>query len=677
MEENQKPVKKDKFPLWAILLIIFLFITVIGAIGAVVFLFLGIDARFDHVSIINNDVEARTYNAKLMERNQKVIKNPEYKYGDLTIIEYPYAKDEENNLIYYLGEEGRKLLSDQFRKRANFGPEIDALTTVYINREIPSSDHHDSVNGVYYPHIGEIYLNLNSIIKLGPKIINDWPLEKRVEAILSVLVHEYTHHIDNVYDTSVKENDPYASSELEYKLNSDGKANVVNAKFLERFKEALKFNRPANYKDYLKTPIAFNVVDDERPIFKDYSSYDLFNYANNWEKNWTKEELERYKALELKLLIGNYYFNNTLNNDVRFSSSISRKNILYQYSFEELVPRELLKMSFTSTNMNFKNSRGKLKPIYNGDEELNPFENYLYFKLPITDSIYLTAIGDDDFKMFGLLEPASWQKDGKPYHNYTAFNTDWVFDEQLSIYLNANNQRPFAEIVKKQPNKYLSLLFEAYLDLMGYRQLISFAAVDNSNWVSDKTNNLKGRTDLLKFGGYLNLDDKQLEAVKNNAKTAFIIENNNVQKQLDIHTFNFNYIAKQKWNSKYDETGSNTYSETDLYQNDENYTYVSYVTDPFDKKDFLGKSTSGLFDITLWIDKNNNNIVEEDEKFELLNNAEGQKYYGLQEQNSRNITSYRSVYSLTNIPNISNKDYSYQIQIANKNNKNYLEIKQY
>ncbi|TPR54729.1 MYPU_1760 family metalloprotease [Metamycoplasma neophronis] len=634
MEDNnqnnifRKPTNR-RFPLWAILLIIFGILTLLGGIIiGVVFVFRNAFESFKFVNRPNVDLEAKTTNAKMIydpEQNQEIL-NKNFKYGDLSIIEYPYGKADDGTLLYYLGEDGRALLNEMFKKRAVYGPEINNLKSVYINKRFSNQSTWSSVNGLYSPNSASIYLNIDNVVsKLGEQV-QSTNLLQRVEYILGVLVHEYTHHIDASYDNpSLTDN--YADTSFIDKNRGNIKK-AVNKKFIDDFTDALNFKLPNFYlkkdNDGLALASSFYPSNSEKPIFSKYTSYDLFRLAN---MPLTKEEYDEYLAIEKY----NMSFNNSIYNQITFPEKVKLDRIKYSYSIEELFPRELLKMSFTSN------------PYLYSKKDI--FKNYLYFNLPSYDnSVYLSAIGEDILKMSGI--------NTRYRDSFRIYATNWVFDPHLKEFTNIYKKRPFAQI---KDNKKLAQLFAAYVDLMGYGQAISYMGYNNWNW-GDLTLDT-GEDPNINLGGYLTF--KNTDLTPDNLfkyKVAMLIgddEDYTNNYKVELHASDYQFLAKKTWNQPFEtmENKSKPWYVENLYPmpKDADYKYVSYFSDSIATSELDTLAKNNRLNINLWIDRNHNNEIDEGEVQGILNQAtelnpnDGEKYYKRQQDNKRNVTNYKPV----------------------------------
>ncbi|WP_369085827.1 MYPU_1760 family metalloprotease [Metamycoplasma spumans] len=675
--KNNKTPKRS-FPVWAIILIVLTSFTFIGILFILGFFALKNTLVINETNpfpiVKNLDKDALKTNEKVIydEKNKFETINPNYAYGNLSITEYPFHIDEKNKKDYFLGEHGHEILNNMFKLRANFGPEINALRKVYINKSFPEKSIWDGVNGLYLPTSSVIYINISNILKTYGYKVYDLTLEQRVELILSVLIHEYSHHIDNVYNQAVKPSDPYANNNYIDKRRNNEQISV-NKKFTDNFIEALNYKIPNKYiettqripntnkLETVSTPLVRDNNDirlnrglftEPNAIFSKFSNYDLFKIAN---VPLNKEEEKLYSLIDKN----NFYFNNSSDNLIRFSDPVKLKDIKYSYSLAELFPRELLKMSYTS-NPNLY--------YYNTDM----FDNYLYFFNPENRKPYLTAIGDDIIKM---VAPRAFK------NNIKIYSSNWVFDSELKSFYSENNKYTFYKIKR---NRALAQLFSAYVDLMGYRQAISY--IGNNNWNLNDDLEYSPDKDNVNLAGYLKFKREDLNE-KNvlKYKVSMLIGTNDDPKKntkVSLNQTGYNYIAKSFWNQPYVNLNGvrGTYSEKDLYSlnSEENYEYVAYYSDSVAIKKLDSLTHNEKLNINLWIDRNKNNEIEADEVESILNNSsiissEQNDYYNVEKHNKRTITNYRNYfyYASWTMPQrvISIK--------KDENNNQYFEFKYY
>ncbi|WP_412031712.1 MYPU_1760 family metalloprotease [Metamycoplasma buccale] len=536
----------------------------------------------------------------------------EYQYGKLTLVEYAYKKDAEGNPVYFLGKEGLKTLSEEFAKRASYGPEINSLKTVYINKPRKGVNE-NTLNGYYIPTDYELYLPIKHFFTR--RLNHSWENEKiqnKVEMLLPTLIHEYMHHVANVYNSSNKKNDPYSDNSLNYFLTNERKIieNYTNNKeFLTNFRKYLGFTKPKNKNDYLTNPSLFSNIDGSKPIFKRWNTYDIFENANVTPN-------PDFNDLDLSQ---NYNFNNNHETPIRFANYVTLSKLNYLYSFEELIPREYLKMSYA--------------PKYIG---YDGFLNYVYFTNG--DFNYVTAIGDDILRSIG----------GNLIKKLYSYN--WVFDRELKNFKNANGEYPY-KIANEGINTRLKGLFKTYLNLYGYGQNISY--------LENKEN------DIVNLGGYLNLTEDDSKK-----KTSLLLTNLNDPtqvKEINLNVFKSNFIAKKQWDQK---------SSEEFYYPDFvglKKSMYAYYSNDFSLNDLKKFSKDSLIKAELWVDKNNNNKIDSGEVMPITN----QNSYLREQETKRTITNYRKHYDWNENFNKYWLENSYQIKTTEKDSKYYLSFLKY
>ncbi|AXE61047.1 hypothetical protein DA803_03055 [[Mycoplasma] phocae] len=642
--------------------LLFLFgIAIVGGLGYVGYHYFKDsfeDLSNPKITIIDSDgKDAKRFNTKLInssENESLLVANKEYKFGNLSVIEYPVARDQEGNLIYFLNEEGIQRLNELFKKRVNFGPELNSLNTIYINKQIPFANV-SNANGVYLPSEFSIYLFIDSIVKKDGTFTK-WPVEQKVEMLLSVLAHEYTHHIDNVYNKSTKRSDPNANTDLVYKIGDEKRRELVtnieanNNKFLTEFRTNLGYTENQNF---VRNRRDFH-ISNGTPIFREFSSYDLFKFSNlNYDSNLK----DRIRFKTLGRIESNYFFNNNDSNRVFFGKKTDPDKIRYLYSFEELVPRELLKLSYTANPKLYKNS--------------NSYLNYLYFSgfgsRGFNSDVYLTAIGDDILKTIGF------DATGENQSNFKIFSNNWVFDPELKKYYTKDEEYPYINIAGE--NSRAKGLFKAYLDLMGYRQAISYIGSDTSKWTEDRKdyNNIN-------FGGYLKINKNFLNNSIPNHKFSFVINSANKDPlKIKLNPTQYNFIAKKYWNQTYTEGKINNYTEKTIYpENQSNYEYVAYYSDSVGINEinkYIEKD--GKLNIKIWIDQNDDNEIDDNEISDILDKNNANDNYQIWKQNARTITNYRQYMAIFNERNALSKTYQIAIKKDEDKNEFWYEWKKY
>ncbi|AWX69524.1 MYPU_1760 family metalloprotease [[Mycoplasma] anseris] len=542
--------------------------------------------------IANDESKSILYNQKYASSNKNEILKT-YEYGNLSIKEYAYSVDEDGNPIYFLGPEGLKLLNEEFKKRAMYGPEINLLRNVYINK---SSDIEKKANGYYLPSDDEIYLSISAIVDPSNYLDHDWREEKlsiKVDMVLAVLVHEYMHFVANSYNNNHRINDLNSDKTLEYNLDSSQvvKANYVNnKKFITEFRKYLGYN--PSIIDQIPYYKNITPPENEINVFSKWSAYDLFELANlpfNASKNWNQ--------LQEK----NYYFNNSRISPTRFTTPADTEIIKYLYSFEELIPREFLKMSFPASDLIFKDSLFNFFP-----KDKSGWNNFLYYTNG--DFFWVTAIGDDVLKSIGK---GIRSED-------LLFSTNWVFDKELAKLVNKQGIKIYNTAI--YPANYrLKGLFKAYVDLYGYGQAISFLG----------NHSIDSQNESMHIGGFLPFDYDE----KNIDKPTYLVLSNQQNQSIDLnmHIHANNFIAKKSYNE--------VYSEDMLKPDFLDYKIhkYSYFTDELTYEDINKYFNNQKFDAKIWIDTNKDNLKQEEELLPL-NMTYNQLRF---EETKRTITNFR------------------------------------
>ncbi|VEU81967.1 hypothetical protein V2E25_03155 [Mycoplasmopsis arginini] len=591
--------------------------------------------------------------------------NKNFVIGNLSFLEKPVAKDKNNNPIYFLGQKGLKLLNDMFKKRAIFGPEINAVKLININvNNSHISD--DRTNGAYFPSSKEIFIFLKGILDENLELLSK-PVEKRVEMIFGVLMHEYTHHIDNMYNKAIKRDDPLSNNDLiEYDGDHDHKHfEVNNEKFLSEFRFNLNYIGNAGDNRLLRSNEDFYYDKDQIPVYRFFSANDLFRAAN---VNIDLSEKKKYEILDSK----KYFFNNNKYQGITFSSPTSIKTIRYTFSMTELFPREIIKLSL-----------GPNAWFYNPSRSLT--ENFFYFqkenkKLP---GLIFNAAGDDILKNLAFLQKTTYPLD----RELVTFASNWVFKDQIENFksniLNHETntyEKPFKNVGDSRQKG----LFKAYIDLMGWGELISFTNYNLNN----------NKKDYINFGGYFQLPKKLLESKKlDNVKSKIFLvdkDDKNNFMSLDYNINDYNFISKKKWNSIFQYHKDNTKQEDywdeswiypDLFNKD--YQYVSYFINNINKNTLKSKFKNKKFDIKLWIDLDNNgeydlNLKDNKEIFSLLNdnnwNNMGNNFFTRYQNNKRRTTTYRKSES----QHINSLEYEvFKMSLDTNDKKYYYSIENY
>ncbi|MGL5521963.1 MAG: MYPU_1760 family metalloprotease [Metamycoplasmataceae bacterium] len=238
-----------------------------------------------------NEIKDNTFNA-----NEQKIELPKDINNPIKIIEYTtlYDKDTKEP-IYFFGQDGIKALSERIKKDLLFGPEVEDLQVIYINRTGVLGN---NVSGQYIPLTKEMDLNINQYL---PDAAN-YPIVDKVNLVFPTLFHEYFHHFEAFYLNNVKSNDKNATKLVNNKF--------ISTKFIEEWKNIFHYNDERK----LINPGTISNISSPK---------DLFYGAN----------------------IPGYNLNNIPEN-VRFqygatNNYIDKNDILYLYSFSELFTRKI------------------------------------------------------------------------------------------------------------------------------------------------------------------------------------------------------------------------------------------------------------------------------------------------------------------------------------------------
>ncbi|WP_427902682.1 MYPU_1760 family metalloprotease [Metamycoplasma alkalescens] len=652
----------------------------------------------DDDNFLNQDEDIKIENSS----DQSIIFNRkgnenDFKFGNLTIIEKPF-KTTDGNDEYFLGPWGISLLNEMFKERAVFGPEINDLKSIRINDSIsPKLD--NLANGLYFPKEREIYISIKNIISNDnnpiaqkKEIEKKSIIAKRVETIFGTVMHEYTHHIDNTYNKTLRSNDELANNDLvEYDdrhnhfFNRDYVATTNNKKFLTEFRKNLNYQDLKEDEDrnkYLRRKNDFQHQIDTIPVYKEFSSNELFRAANI--SNLSQEEKNRYLELNNK----KFFFNN--NNKfvkIQFALPTDLNQIRYLFSLTELIPRELIKLSLGPNWWFYGEETNLINRLKEGSDL---FDDFFYFQKPNGELVF-NAAGVDILKNLGL---------GKRIQNgLLTFAPNWVFQEQIENFISnvrLGSNQEFIKPFKDIKDQFHKGLFKAYIDLMGFGELISFANFNEEN----KKN--------INFGGYFQIPKelfkfKKLNSQANNKKQLIknlnslkpkllLVEKENDKNyiELDLKFQKYNFITKKQWNSIYyfhnkgNKLNENYYNEQWIYPlKNNNYTYVSYFANNSNKSDLIKKFKNKQFDLKLWIDLNqdgNPNLGEKNQKnnetFSLMNdnfwNNNGFDFFKKNVQNQRKTTTFRNSFL-----NTSSKYEWFKLNHDQDSKKYYYSIEEY
>ncbi|MDD7912594.1 MYPU_1760 family metalloprotease [Metamycoplasma hyosynoviae] len=594
---------KKKIPGWATFLIVFFLFLTAGLAGFATYLVL--KQKWEKLQEPDNNTPI-VYNKKnsAAEYSEGISIKNEF----LEIEEYPYAIDYDNNPKYFFGIEGLELLSREFHKRAWYGPEIIEIPKITINKKFTNVNT-NQVNGFYTPDSKEIALFTTEIVrdKNGNiRKVDNLRNDIKVEMVLPTLVHEYTHHIANVYNNSGKLSDPNYSNELDYKLSTNIHYIATyanNIKFLKEFKSSLFYDE--TYKPITNLPNwdigNKSIFSYPNSLYKSFSARELFNYAN-----YTNiENPEKWNSLNTT----EYTFNNTYESPIKFSEPVESGKIEYLYSFEELIPREFMKMIYSTSKRIAKSSTNPNGILY-FDKVDDYGHNY---------GIHLTAYGEDSLRNLAF-KPKSLNS-----YNVKIAAPNWVFDDQLRQFKNIYGQQIYPEA---ESNVQLKKFYKTFLDLFGYGQTISYMGYKTI--FNNKTKNSDYEN--IRLGGYLS--NNGIDS-KNNVYLTY--EVGTKTKNIKLNLFNTNFTTKTKWNSFSEDR---KYNPSILNKPSSMYAYYSNLINIQDiKKSLIGDKEFKYF---IWQDKNNNGDYDADEKV----NINLKKEFDIQNEIQRSIINSRKSFEI-------------------------------
>ncbi|MGP1451730.1 MAG: MYPU_1760 family metalloprotease [Metamycoplasmataceae bacterium] len=496
---------------------------------------------------------------------------------------------------FYLGKQGLKYLALQFHQKITFGNEVNFLKAININ---DFTILNNKVKGLYIPNIQEMFINSSSYAEKNLSI------EDKVKAILPTIFHEYMHHWATCYAeiASSKNNEIYNT--YYFKNNDYNKSTSTK-----------NYWNPYFYKNFLSN-LNYEIFDNSTEIDKELANYKFLSNPNNQLSLSLKElfeasnKVEKGKIFRNKLFEHkNYYFGN--------SYYLDSKNIPYYYSLAELIPREWQKIGYV--------------PYFNisklDTKEVKDFENN---KLLFSWSGTHFSKFNSYQRFEGFSNAEDWAKTfdlGIGFEHLKPKIIDTKdFGSNLFEYKNLYPNNPyggklfdpisFKEITY---SPYVKKLQEVMLNTMGYGKNISqiysnieYEWKNNGNvWINDKK-----LLNSIAFSGYLDNKLKEAKAIviKNKKTNKYLTFN--IKKQI-IHNFG---IRKSLLSNEYEKLDENKYTP---YYTDFKFSEINET---------LGEK------IGFWIDKNNDNKIEENEII----------YNNLTYSENREITTKRSSWQFRN-----------------------------
>lgn len=387
----------------------------------------------------------------IKEETQKNDSNP------ISIVEYSltnYKNDDDpsndyKDEVFFLGEEGRELLINKIKKDLSFGPEVEQIKGIYINRGPDFTD--EEVKGQYSPNTGEIDINVKSFVyKMNH--LERFSIKDRVNLIFPTIYHEYYHHFSFSFLHSNNEMKSLTSLERSY----------VPTNFLNKWKEYLNYDK--NYK--------INHYSNKNDLNAFYSTKEIFDIANT-------NKLKFDDAQEYSLLPD-------------ISTDFNSNDLKYNFSFEELFTRKWQEISYTVSpiiNQDKSYWYGVNQPLDSRLLNINSFAIELYKNKSFGDESYSNVVPQD-------LEKA---KEGWNHNDNRLLDNPYG-----GKYRNENNNE---EILENNVDELGNL----YVELSGYGSPISQIyekndnVLINQNWVN--WNSSENSVEEVKISGFVRADD--------------------------------------------------------------------------------------------------------------------------------------------------------------------------
>ncbi|MGL4183753.1 MAG: MYPU_1760 family metalloprotease [Metamycoplasmataceae bacterium] len=315
---------------------------------------------------IQNENNNNTFNSNEQKIELlKDINNP------IKIVEYTTLYDKNTKEpVYFFGEEGIKLLSQRIKQDLSFGPEVEDLQVIYINR---TGILNNNVSGQYIPLTREIDLNINQFL---PDAAN-YPIEEKINLVFPTLFHEYFHHFEAFYLNNVESNDSNSTKLL---LNKN-----ISKKFLDEWKKIF------HYDDERK-------LNNSGTISNFLSTKELFYGANIPGYNLDK------------MPPGTRFKYGAINNN-----GIDKNDALYLYSFSELFTRKITEAFY---------------PINSHNNSSYPWYGFERKNSLTPNSFSIELIRNRDFVFNAPIEAAknSWNQSTRLYSLDTIYGGEAVFN---------------------------------------------------------------------------------------------------------------------------------------------------------------------------------------------------------------------------------------------------------
>lgn len=578
--------------------------------------------------------------ADLLDKNFVAYFDP-----DTTITFYSYKI---NDGEPFLDKEGLKELANYFKKIATFGPEVKMLNSIILdNRDIIGKN----TLGQYVLQTREIYINTSTYDKLaGSGVTNT----EKVKMIMPTLFHEYMHHWAGCYASTglPKEYDSRNIEDILYKPSGyDSSPQIWNKYFVNNFKNILNYDKEP-FNGTSKTEYYPKEVNEKSPYgtvaIQNYMNlkniFDYSNYGESLNKKFiTQKPFSNFKEGT------KFAFNPQSQSYYRFSEP---NQLSYFYSMTELVPREWTKAAFISpfkiTSKQITQPTGITKTVYSDNAITKNYkdnsgrkytagafgalvENPSFNQFSIKNEQFINQINifnSNVNKFYHDSSPVEKFYDGKKEYQYSTNSLieDWrrttettfrFADKKISLndttfypnnvfggyYSSHSGDKPLTNKSKE----FLNL----YLEIMGYGKLISqiIPRFDKFSWID--SNSINSNADMLN-------EFKILGYVPNKKFKALYYTNNSnqlIKVPLELLQINNKDIAstfrikKEPIVGLYDDDFESKVLNPDIHHMLGGTDIYSYSTKYINYKNI--KSQSEIF---FWEDKNNDNVMTDEEK---------------------------------------------------------------
>ncbi|QGZ97209.1 hypothetical protein GE118_00125 [Mycoplasma sp. NEAQ87857] len=496
------------------------------------------------------------------------------------------------NQPYILGEQGLRLLAQEFKRKVPFGPEVFDLDSISIN---DNSLLKTTSEGIYYPDSKKISISMQG---QSYETVDGLNLFNKVISILPVVFHEYIHHWANSYTFYEQTNLLFKPNQLNNQLSLKAldKYDVYNAKDYYKqdyYYEAWNYNFATNFKQLLNYDVdQYSYINQflaKRILFLNPKTKYLY-------RNFTLATL--YKLANEKYNLGYIDPSNKYAYTPLEAFNLDLKNILYYYSLSELVAREYTKFAFepyyniNSPKIIFPESEfASLGASYFGNGIFSDYGDRL-----TNDkyAIFKPSSYSDDWSRVYLNNENGFYRQGNYIPQSIQFPNS-VFDISSYKYINKATNKILSLDPNKTKNRSIEF-YQLFLATMGYGKSIS---------------NIYTKNNKLKISGYLKT---------NKYKGIVYMQNNKIYETVKLDYLpSFHFFGHHQFDQ-----GANLYNN----QNDQSLMrlyqlgnrlypkekYYSYITDKFIK---VKDNTNVYF----WEDKNNDNIVQNDEIDYQFNNT--------------------------------------------------------